>query len=167
MPVSPQESAWTGERVAHLIRLWNSGCSAGLIARELGATTRSAVISKVHRLGLAQRDTHTTVLRTYPPRYPPRAPRQKANAYQRHPAAPSTACPQPAAPRPPRRPRAQPRTFPELTPAMCRYIDGQPNGVNTFYCAACPLAGHSYCPYHYRLTHQPYQQRRRPPGAWS
>jgi GcrA cell cycle regulator len=48
---------WTSERTALLIRLWKDGVSAGLIARKLGQVTRSAVIGKVHRLGLSGRST--------------------------------------------------------------------------------------------------------------
>lgn len=47
--------SWTDERVALLTRLWNKGYSAAQIAEEFGDITRSAVIGKVHRLGLTGR----------------------------------------------------------------------------------------------------------------
>lgn len=45
---------WTDERVATLKRLWvDDGLTGSQIARQLGGVTRSAVIGKVHRLGLS------------------------------------------------------------------------------------------------------------------
>lgn len=46
---------WTEARTAELRKLWGEGLSASQIAKQLGGTTRSAVIGKVHRLGLAYR----------------------------------------------------------------------------------------------------------------
>ena len=48
-------SSWTDARIEVLTRLWREGQSASAIARELGGTTRNAVIGKVHRLGLSGR----------------------------------------------------------------------------------------------------------------
>ncbi|SEQ62568.1 GcrA cell cycle regulator [Loktanella sp. DSM 29012] len=47
--------SWTDERVETLKRMWGEGQSASVIAKELGAVTRNAVIGKVHRLGLSNR----------------------------------------------------------------------------------------------------------------
>ena len=52
--------AWSDERVAILKKMWLDGNSASEIAKELGDITRNAVIGKVHRLGLSNRDTHTS-----------------------------------------------------------------------------------------------------------
>ncbi|WP_298430008.1 GcrA family cell cycle regulator [uncultured Jannaschia sp.] len=49
--------AWTDERVETLKRMWGEGASASQIAKELGGVTRNAVIGKVHRLGLSNRQT--------------------------------------------------------------------------------------------------------------
>ena len=49
--------AWSEERVAVLKKMWLDGNSASEIAKELGNITRNAVIGKVHRLGLSNRDT--------------------------------------------------------------------------------------------------------------
>lgn len=46
--------AWTDERCAELRRLWALNISGSVIARQLG-TTKSAVVGKAHRLGLAGR----------------------------------------------------------------------------------------------------------------
>jgi len=47
-------SAWTEDRTGRLKTLWLEGRSAAQIARDLGdGVTRSAVLGKVHRLGLS------------------------------------------------------------------------------------------------------------------
>jgi GcrA cell cycle regulator len=43
---------WTEARVAQLARLWTDGVSASGIAEALGEVSRSAVLGKLHRLGL-------------------------------------------------------------------------------------------------------------------
>ena len=48
---------WTPDRIETLTRLWNDGLAASVIAAKLGEVTRNAVIGKVHRLGLAGRNT--------------------------------------------------------------------------------------------------------------
>ena len=48
--------SWTDERVETLKRMWGEGQSASQIAKELGGVTRNAVIGKVHRLGLSNRN---------------------------------------------------------------------------------------------------------------
>ena len=52
--------AWNDERVAILKKMWLEGNSASEIAKELGNITRNAVIGKVHRLGLSNRDTNVS-----------------------------------------------------------------------------------------------------------
>ncbi|MCC5991950.1 MAG: GcrA cell cycle regulator [Rhodobacteraceae bacterium] len=49
--------SWTDERVELLKKLWMEGQSASQIAKQLGGVTRNAVIGKVHRLGLSNRNT--------------------------------------------------------------------------------------------------------------
>jgi GcrA cell cycle regulator len=48
---------WTDERVEQLKKEWDLGLSASQIARRIGGVSRSAVIGKVHRLGLSGRAT--------------------------------------------------------------------------------------------------------------
>jgi GcrA cell cycle regulator len=48
--------SWTDERVELLKKMWGEGQSASQIAKELGGVTRNAVIGKVHRLGLSNRN---------------------------------------------------------------------------------------------------------------
>lgn len=48
--------SWTDERVETLKKMWGEGQSASQIAKALGGVTRNAVIGKVHRLGLSNRN---------------------------------------------------------------------------------------------------------------
>ncbi len=59
---------WTAERTNLLIKLWEDGLSASQVARRLGGFEardggRSAVIGKVHRLGLSKRTTLSRIAR--------------------------------------------------------------------------------------------------------
>lgn len=54
---------WTPHRVDTLKAGWADGCSASQIAKDLGGVTRSAVLGKVSRLGLAGRHTVSYVRR--------------------------------------------------------------------------------------------------------
>ena len=58
--------SWTDERVETLKRMWSEGQSASAIAKELGGVTRNAVIGKVHRLGLSNRDEGEAVAEPAP-----------------------------------------------------------------------------------------------------
>jgi GcrA cell cycle regulator len=46
--------AWTPERLEALTTLWAGGMSATRIAETLGGISRSAVLSKIHRLGIGR-----------------------------------------------------------------------------------------------------------------
>lgn len=48
--------SWNDDRVELLKKMWGEGQSASQIAKELGGVTRNAVIGKVHRLGLSNRN---------------------------------------------------------------------------------------------------------------
>lgn len=56
-------AGWSQEAEATLRQLWNTGLSASLIGKRLGFS-RSAVLGKVHRMGLSGRVTQTS--RVYP-----------------------------------------------------------------------------------------------------
>ena len=49
--------SWSEGRVEVLKKMWLEGKSASEIAKELGEITRNAVIGKIHRLGLSNRET--------------------------------------------------------------------------------------------------------------
>lgn len=57
-------TTWTTERVVLLRKLWSEGHSANQIARELGNTSRNAVLSKLFRLGLLNKPREAIVLPT-------------------------------------------------------------------------------------------------------
>lgn len=61
-------TVWSEKAIEDLTRLWADGYSASAIASEMGWLTRSAVLGKVHRLGL-----------------PARAPRMNARAKEERP----------------------------------------------------------------------------------
>ncbi|WP_374636841.1 GcrA family cell cycle regulator [Paracoccus sp. (in: a-proteobacteria)] len=105
--------SWTDERVETLKRMWAEGQSASQIAKELGGVTRNAVIGKVHRLGLSNRNDDAAEAAA------PAAPEAKP--------APAAAAPKPApepAPEPKAKPaaaaapEAKPEPEPETAPAV-------------------------------------------------
>lgn len=79
---------WTDERVEDLKKLWQDGLSASQIAKQLGGTTRNAVIGKVHRLNLSGRAAPSKPAR--PVFKAPQAPRSLAPAEPRRIAEPVT-----------------------------------------------------------------------------
>ncbi len=83
--------SWTDERVETLKRMWAEGQSASQIAKELGGVTRNAVIGKVHRLGLSNRDEEEPEVELAPEAAPPPKASPKV-------AAPPPPPPPPAAP---------------------------------------------------------------------
>ncbi|WP_424975085.1 GcrA family cell cycle regulator [Dinoroseobacter sp. S124A] len=112
--------SWTDERVEILKTMWGEGKSASQIAKELGGVTRNAVIGKVHRLGLSNRNggggsaaskpadpapRETAEAAPKPAKPAPKAPTpEPANAAPKaEPAARPAAAEAPAAPVPPRR----------------------------------------------------------------
>lgn len=135
---------WTNERVERLRALWLEGHSASAIARTLGdGATRSAVLGKLHRLGV----------------------RRPVAATPRHAAAPS----KPARLAPPKRrsaaPRAQPgrpTVSPEpLTPLAtllsvrqggCRWPCGEP-GSNGLPVCGRPVSRGAYCACHAAVSY--------------
>jgi GcrA cell cycle regulator len=94
--------SWTDERVETLKRMWGEGQSASQIAKELGGVTRNAVIGKVHRLGLSNRNDEEEEAgadtATAPSSAAPVDPRASAPA---SPMQPSAAQPSPAQASPP------------------------------------------------------------------
>ncbi len=71
--VGKKNMDWNEERTAVLKKLWLEGMSASQVARQLGGVSRSAVIGKVHRLGITVRET--------PVRQPPRSRRRAVRLF--------------------------------------------------------------------------------------
>ena len=72
--------SWTDERVELPQKMWGEGQSASQIAKELGGVTRNAVIGKVHRLGLSNRNSGTSKPAAEPKEKPAAAPKPAAAA---------------------------------------------------------------------------------------
>ena len=123
--------SWTDERVETLKRMWSEGQSASAIAKELGGVTRNAVIGKVHRLGLSNRNDEAEAAPA-----PAAAAPAPEPAAPKKPAAPKVAAPapQPAPARPepveaePDEAKEEPAPQPVFTPVPRRPIvpAGQP-----------------------------------------
>ncbi|MBU3031404.1 GcrA family cell cycle regulator [Paracoccus marinaquae] len=112
--------SWTDERVETLKRMWGEGQSASAIAKELGGVTRNAVIGKVHRLGLSNRNDEAEAA-------PAAADPAVEKKIEKKPS--PEARPEPAAARPePAAAQPQPAAQPSFTPATRRPIvpAGQP-----------------------------------------
>jgi GcrA cell cycle regulator len=156
--------AWTDQRVTDLRRLWAEGLSASQIAFRLGGCTRSAVLGKVHRLGLPGRAT-TSRMRSHRPRRP----RAASSSPRRAPPRPG----QPRTPKSPNKDRgfeAAPlpdaevkatvlgvaaedlginrRSLAELERSDCRWPIGDPRHADFGFCGATALQGRPYCSMH-------------------
>ena len=165
---------WTEERVELLRKLWREGRSAAQVAAALGPdTTRNAVIGKIHRLGLADRSSTTTIAPSAPRVRAPRAPRPH----------PASACvsgggvvgnvalalaPRVAVVVDPERendvvvPITARVTLLELREAMCRWPIGDPSSPEFRFCGVkSPLGSGPYCRHHAAIAYQPAQERRR------
>lgn len=157
---------WTPDRVDTLKRLWLDGLSYSQIARQLGGTSRNALIGKINRMGMSYRATPADpqhVFRTARPR-PPRPPKAALKA----PKAPAYIVlgrlheGKPATPLPPLREitlSVEPRHWLTRKFGECAWpVSGE--GAATLSCCA-PSSGATYCAAHHRLSHQPGR------GAWS
>jgi GcrA cell cycle regulator len=146
---------WSEERIEALTKMWREGLSASQVARQLGGVSRSAVIGKVHRLGIAGRDAparpHNVGGR------PSTRIRASAGGVRRSqaqtPRAPRTV--QPAAPRAvfDVAPTASIHT---LTEHACRWPIGEPDQPGFGFCGRLRTGPGSYC-----AGHAPMAVRRR------
>ena len=125
--------SWTDERVETLKRMWSEGQSASAIAKELGGVTRNAVIGKVHRLGLSNRDEAEPVAAVEPApevatekKAPPKPARKVATAAA--PVEAEDAQDEPQAEAEPAEDEDEPSTQPAFSPVQRRPIitAGQP-----------------------------------------
>lgn len=129
---------WTEERVEKMKALRSEGYSASIIANELGGVSRSAVIGKLHRLGLF--GSHKVGKRhkggpkpkprveglVRPPRVIHAAPLPKEDT-----------------------PKGPLVMFADLEPHHCRAIYGHPRGGGDWgYCGCDRVPGSSYCADH-------------------
>jgi len=165
-----QSEIWTNTRTADLTRMWGSGQSASEIAVVLGFCTRSAVLGKVHRLGLEARRTAypmrprtkveddddrrlTQVLRRRE-----KARRQRERYAIARGQAPAETAPE-AAPAPL---ECRPCSLLELTSDRCKFPIGDPGEPDFHFCGAMPRSGDPYCIAHCRIAYRPETRRRAP-----
>ncbi len=143
-------SAWTPDRVARLRTLWKEGRSAAEISRDLqNGISRSAVLGKVHRLGLS-------LDRENAPRPGPATPASHARV-------------QGLEPRPSRLPpQALPASEPEVRGDAsilsvrngdCRWPIGDPRDQGFSLCG-CPATRGAFCDRHAARAYRP-----KPPSA--
>ena len=145
---------WSEARIAQLVRLWTEGVSASGIAETLGDVSRSAVLGKLHRLGLLRSRKPASAPRRYEglslatPATPPKpsAPRRASGA---------------TAPEPPRSPWREaafaplvgttPRPWLSRAFGECAFPVGGDGDALMSCCAKVkPRAG--YCPAHHAIA---------------
>ena len=141
---------WNDERIEALTKMWRDGLSASQVARQLGGVSRSAVIGKVHRLGIAGRDAPSRPMGGRP------ATRVRATAGGAR---------RPQATRAPREVVSIPRiayevgptaTIHTLTAHACRWPIGEPDMADFGYCGRLRSDHPAYC-----AGHAPMATRRR------
>jgi GcrA cell cycle regulator len=145
---------WNESRIGELVRMWREGLSASQVAQRLGGVSRSAVIGKVHRLGIAGRGVPSR------PRSLGGRPRSAAKPT-------ASGGPRSSASRAPRAapPPAQAFDVPAtatiltLTEHGCRWPIGDPGQAGFGFCGR-QRAGGSYC-----QGHGPMALRRREGSA--
>lgn len=152
--------SWTADRVRRLAVLWRAGFSASQIALALGGVSRSAVLGKLYRLGLSDRDrphkTRPSLAATNKPEARgPRAPTAASRRrLLRHPAEPGTMV---AAPPPV---EAGCATMLSIGRGDCRWPLGEPGSADFRFCGA-PAARGAYCAAHAARAYRP--PSRQPP----
>jgi GcrA cell cycle regulator len=140
---------WTEERVTLLRQLWATEANAAVIARQLGAASKNAVIGKAHRLLLSARQSSTRgrPVRTVERRQPKPAGLTQFNRYM-------------ASKGPDDRPMGGPRVqvfqtpaadrklLADLEPHHCRFPFG--DSAPYTFCGHGTVPGLSYCEAHAR-----------------
>lgn len=140
---------WTEERVETLKQQWSAGSTAAEISAALGFS-RSAILGKVHRLGLSERRGLGGPRRstTRIGNVTRRAPSARAFTLKHH--APSAVpnAPEPVLIEDTAIQFSQRRTIMELNSATCRWPVGDPGTPGFFFCGGLVEVGRSYCPGH-------------------
>ena len=182
--------SWTDERVEILCRMWGEGKSASQIAKELGGVTRNAVIGKVHRLGLSNRNVASqgTTSEAAAPAVEatPQAPAETAQpAAAEEPVAeesnvvpmprtPIMVADQPLPPQPSANEvspealasvrevekKARRLTLMEITERTCKWPIGDPATADFWFCGLPVQPGKPYCEAHVAVAFQPMSSRR-------
>lgn len=137
---------WTEEAVETARQLWREGKSASQIAKEIGAETRSMVIGKLHRLGIAGtgKGRGNRQGRAGMSKAQMRAQRERRVQAAKAAAPKVEPKPKPVITRPIEsyKPIAR-KTFDELESSDCRFPVG--NETPFMFCAAPAVEGKPYC----------------------
>jgi GcrA cell cycle regulator len=148
---------WDHAKVDELRRLWGMGMSASKIALRLGGTTRNAVISKVHRIGMTSRQTDPRL----------RAPQRNGAAAKSESKRRAVlglppveyVKPPDMAPNPPKPSPAATATeglalvtFDELQPRMCKWPIGDVGTPSFRFCGCERMEGRPYCAHHDEIS---------------
>ena len=172
--------SWTDERVDKLKQLWTDGMSASQIAKELGGVTRNAVIGKVHRLGLSNRNAAEAEPEAdSTPAAEPAAPEtEEAAPLPEQPAAdpPAPVILDASVPRAPGQPTPEEEAarvtlaeiekmarrldLMDLTERTCKWPIGDPTEEGFHFCGLPSVDGKPYCVYHIAIAFQPVSSRR-------
>ena len=182
--------SWSDERVEKLKKMWGEGQSASQIAKELGGVTRNAVIGKVHRLGLSNRNGGGGTSSDGATKANA-APKATAAARPAPKASPKEAAPEPVAapvsrikpiipagqPLPPQpsaneidpealakvnevEKKAKKLSLMELTEKTCKWPVGDPATDDFWFCGLPVQPGKPYCEAHVGVAFQPMSSRR-------
>lgn len=140
--------SWTDERVDELKNLWAEGVSASQIAVRMGGISRSAVLGKVHRLGLSGRSTSSKKIK----RKSKTPKKTSISLVPKSPELPKDVLYQSL------RNRPIPDdivSLQELTEGQCRFIYGDLDSDKWGYCGKPTAPGRSYCKSCYQVvTHR-------------
>lgn len=136
---------WTPERVEAVKDLWAKDCSLSVIASQIGGgVSRSAVMGKVHRLGLPMRGKRYGEINIRAGNKDPRAPH-----HPRIVRVPAKLVPIQAQPIDDALiPIEQRKTILELTSHTCRWPVGDVDRSGFFFCGAEPARNSPYCSGH-------------------
>jgi GcrA cell cycle regulator len=155
---------WTEERVALLRRLWTEDFSASRIAAELGGVSRSAVIGKMHRLGLCGRGQPSCSAKRQTKTRLPRGERQACRtasigntALKMRPEMLEETQFQPFESIVV--PIARKLTIEKLTEHTCKWPIGDPGHQEFHFCGHDSLDALPYCRYHARLAYRGHGSR--------
>lgn len=153
---SPADTFWTAERVERLRMLWTAGHTGGQISASFdGRVTRSAVLGKVHRLGLGGRSDHSNQLEACRQRKLERMARFKDVLFRKlvKPRNPNVFTD--GTERTELKPDPVPGRFHllELEEHQCRWPSGHADNGTHLFCGETRFPGSSYCECHaYRAT---------------
>jgi len=136
---------WTAETIEVLKRLALEGRSASVIAAELGAASRNAVIGKANRIGIklnggggaSAAGGYRARLATIPRPKPAWSFADSEVGEMRR------------------------VRFEEIREFACRWPLGDPRSENFAYCGLTPVKGRSYCAGHCRMAYRPPETRTR------